>query len=326
MSDAIVAEREALQQRFSILREDYDALSRQIENIADAGIERRLKRQTNDLLEEMQQLEAQLEDLQQQEVGNKIYQALLSLNYEAQARLFFPLANAHPLIALLVQGPNEFGQRWLVNRLLRKYASGKRRPPFRFDLTRLSRGNSAADIWRELRVEFDLPRSATPQQVAERICDCWKTAHVLFFFDCLLDLMPDQALASFVNDFWAPLLEVAQARPASAGGYRLLLFFIDSSGCTRAQPLAFAEANDPALVPRSVVRLPPLTRFSADDLTNWVNKLEAIEYLPDLPTRVEVQAILDRSDNGVPERAFDEICYLYDYEWLRGMKQWPNIY
>lgn len=323
MSDVTATEREALQRRHELRLAEYDAAMKTIDNATDAIAATRLARRAQELLEEVRELERKIEELERDEVGEQIYQALLKLDYKAQRHLFFRLAPKYPLMALLIYGPEGFGQRWLVNRLLHNDAQVRRSRQFRFALSRLARSASVRDIWEELAVELGLRSSATSEQVAERLCDCWRTQPVLLFFDCELDQMAEQSFAAFVGEFWGPLLEVARRRQPPK--HQLLVFFIDSSGCTRPQPLTFAETNDPALIPQNVVRLPLLSRFSAAELTGWAND-DGIEHLPDLPDKLQVEALLAASDNGVPERVFRSICALYDYEWLSGKKAWLKIY
>lgn len=286
-----------------------------------------------ELRKRLEQIEADLKliserivDLDKQQIGDRIYRALQLLNYDAHLRAFAPLAAQAHAAAFLVYGPPDFGQRWLVNRLLSEYRSRPR--TFQFSLNKQIGGNDAGYIWRKLLAEFHLPRTSTPQQIAERVCDCRKTQDVLFFFDCMLDLMHEGALTDFVREFWQPLVTATEA--ALPSPYRLFVFLIDRSGCQRAilagttQECALQSGQ--ALDLQRVLCLPILPRFTVADLSKWVGAGPTITILPTLPDRLDIPQVLRASNEGVPELAFDEICAVYDFFWLNGVDQWLTLY
>lgn len=315
----------ALQEQRRLLLEKKAFFERELLIRSDPNQLFQLKQDLAQISDALAAVEGKLSSEPQRDFGQDLYNALLQLNYDLQVKMFRPLANKEKLAAVLLHGPGQHGQRWLVNRMLR--TSIKREPrKFRFNLNQVVAANDAAYFWRQLASGFKLPPRSTPEQVAERICACRKTQHVIFFMDCLLDGLEATGLADFIRDFWLPLVEVA--RRDGPADYFLLLLLIDQSGCRQPQPLQFREgySGDVPFDPTAVVRLPGLKCFAGHELETWLNMAPVIEYLPDLQDLIVIPDLLASSRDGIPEKVFDEICAKYNFDWLIGVDEWLTLY
>lgn len=170
-----------LQQRYDELQEQYNLLSEEIQFLR--GKERtddlsprelfRLKKQVEEAETERKAIEQQLEELEKTSGSEQLYRALLSLGYRQQIRLFRKLIEAESVAAYLIHGLPDYGQRWLLNRLVVQYVphfmTGK---VVKVDLARRGRRIDVSTLWRELGGHMGLrgSQSSPSMRVVQRVC------------------------------------------------------------------------------------------------------------------------------------------------------------
>jgi hypothetical protein len=253
-----------------------------------------------------------------------LYEELWGLGYRQQARLFRRLVDSTSVGAFLVYGPSsEYGQRWLINRLVQQFIPGclTTGKVVRIELSRIGRKSDVNALWRELAGRVGLVgKPALPLDITERICKCWQTQHVFMVLHDV-DCIPVSVLEELIHNFWLPLAQRAREVQSQANKFKLLLFLVDYEGRTESQGKTFVERLDSSWEPHIPVRSPRITEFSDDDLISWIE--DRFDKLPsDLTHNVEqtVQVILENSDNGIPIRTLQEICYRCGCDWYEELE------
>ncbi|MBN3924083.1 hypothetical protein [Nostoc sp. NMS4] len=307
---------EVLAEKLKILRRDY-AIA------ADTLIRFQLEKQIEQTEAEKKKLDQQLDDLERASSSGKVYHALLKLGYREQTRTFRRFIETHSVGAFLIHGSLYYGQRWLLNRLVRQNVpniiTGK---VVRIELSRIARRSDSAALWRELGGRVGLGRQSSIPEIAERVYQWWLTQNVLLILydvDCLSETL----LHDLIRDFWLLLATKVKTANPQVSQFKLLMFLVDYDGCVDSWNIPFVERLDPTWKPDNPVKLPEINQFSDDELTNW------LEYSEDeLPTNLidqleeTVQTILKNSDNGIPELALDEICQLSGCSWYDEEEKW----
>jgi hypothetical protein len=270
----------------------------------------------------------QIENLETVASSEELYRALLKLGYREQVRSFVKFLKAQSIGAFLIHGSPDYGQRWLLNRLITQHIRfGTMGKMVRIELNRIGRRRNISALWRELAVRVGLRKQSSPPNIAERVFQWWKTQNVILVFHDV-DCMPEGYLQELLHDFWFPLTN--QARNAvSQTKFQLLMFLVDYEGSVGSQDTMFVKHGE-TWEPKIPIKLPPITTFSNSVLTNWIETVE-IEF--DTLPLVEVinemedlaQKILKNSDNGVPELAFLEICDLCGCNWYEERERWLKI-
>ena len=295
-----------------------------------AGLSRQETTDSQSLLDETQ---AKSEEIEQQEQAEQpiasldsgtLYNALLRLNFTHQVSLFRHFVETHKVGSCLIHGEPEYGQRWLLNRLVQLIPNGSSAKVIQFGLSRKSRASYVESLWRELGGRVGLPGQNTPQKIAEAVCKLWQTQTVILVFQNL-DQMPQEYMSQFLCEFWLPLVEISGncSRQLSNCNYRLLMLLVDYGGCVEQWKIDCVEALDSTWKPQILVKLPKLNRLSDWDLVIWMET--GINDLPvKLTTQREltVQSILKHSENGLPELALQYICSLCECNWYESEQIW----
>lgn len=323
--DHLQHKRRALQEQYDLSSEKLLELRRSFAIESDVAIRFKLEKLIQQVEAELDEVAQQLDDLDQSLESGRLYHALLKLGYRAQVRAFQKFIQAQSVAAFLIHGSPEYGQRWLLNRLVLKHVSNSMTGKVvRIELSRVARRNDIAALWRELAGRFGLSRHSTVPEIADRVYQCWQTQNVLLiFYD--VDLLPEIFLYELIQEFWLPLAN--RAREASqANAFKLLMFLIDYDGCVGCWNLPFAERLDPTWQPDKPVKLPVITAFSDDELSTWLD-YESDELPARLTDNVEetVEIVLKNSDNGVPEPALGEICQLCGCDWYQEEEKWLKL-
>lgn len=317
--DGLQGQSEVLADKLKVLRRDY-AIA------ADTLIRFQLEKQIEQTEAEKKKLDQQLDDLERASSSGKVYTALLKLGYREQTRTFRRFIETHSVAAFLIHGSLYYGQRWLLNRLVRQNVSnimtGK---VVRIELSRIARRSDSAALWRELGGRVGLGRQSSIPEIAERVYQWWLTQNVLLILydvDCLSETL----LHELIRDFWLLLATKVKTASPQASQFKLLMFLVDYDGCVGSWNIPFVERLDPTWKPDNPVKLPEINQFSDDELTNW------LEYSEDeLPTKLidqldeTVQTILKNSDNGIPELALGEICQLSGCNWYDEEEKWLRL-
>ncbi|MGB3790653.1 MAG: hypothetical protein WA949_21780 [Phormidesmis sp.] len=298
----------------------------------------RLRKQISEAKVERTQVEQQLKDSEKDlEVGNStagaedVYLMLRRLGYQQQIRLFRQTIESEPIAAFLIHGYPEHGQSWLLNRIVVQYVpyflTGK---VIGVHASRKIRQNDASALWREVAGRVGLRgRQYTPSEIAQQVGQCLSTQNVLLVFHDV-EILPEATLHELIQDFWLPLVNEVQAQLSSQGKeqskYKLLMFLIDYEGCVEESEVLFAEKLDESWKSTVPIKSPKITEFSDGDLLDWV-EAEFDRLPPALTARVddEVRAILESTENGIPELVLDVICNYCGFDWYEESKKWLNL-
>ncbi len=265
----------------------------------------------------------------QASTSEKLYYALLRLNYQTQILSFRQFIERRSAAAFVIHGSEKHGQRWLLNRLVRQHFSdiiNDKVVPVR--LKRLGRSSDISALWRELAERVGLqtrPSVASPSEVAERVCQWLQTQNVILVFHNV-DHMPKSFLPELLHKFWLPLVNKTRDDKSQTSNFQLLMFLIDYTGCVSSWDFAFAETLEPTWNPEVPIRLPMITKFSKKILNNWLgNEVDALplELIGELDNTV--QGILKESNNGIPEDALNEICSLCGCDWDEETQKWLKL-
>jgi inactive STAND len=326
-----------LQRSYSELQKSYDLLTEEIQFLRNS--ERtddlsprehfRLAKQIEEAEVEREKVGQQLQELEKTSTssGEDLYRTLLRLGYRSQVRLFRRLIQVESVAAFLIHGLPDYGQRWLLNRLVVQYVpnflNGK---VIVVNVSRKVRKNDVSALWRDVAGRVGLRgKQYTPSEIAEQIFQCLQTQNVLLVFH-EVDTMPDTTLSELIDNFWLPLVSEVQEQPSQAKKFKLLMFLIDYQGCVGAWEIPFAEELNSQGDSKAPLRPPMITEFSESDLMDWMemeyDKLPAV-----LTTQVDttIQAILANSDNGVPEHVLEIICAESGCDWYEVSEKWLKL-
>ncbi|BAY93492.1 MULTISPECIES: hypothetical protein [unclassified Tolypothrix] len=321
------------QQRYHALQKQYDLEAEKLKELrcsyaieANVSVKFQLRHQIEKTETELQELEQQLEQLERASSTQRLYRALLKLGYRQQNRAFRRFVEAHSLGAFLIHGSQEYGQRWLLNRLIVQHVpslmNAKEIP---IKLSRIGRRSDIAALWRELGGKVGLGKESSKLEIAERVYQWWRTQDVLLIIHNV-DCLSEDFLHEIIKDFWLPLTTKVREVDSQASQLKLFMFLVDYEGCTNTWNLDFAEKFDPNWNPNKPVKLPKIGKFSGDELTKWLEHEE--DELPrQLTDQIDetVQTILNNSDKGLPQLALVEICYLSDCNWYKHEEKWLRL-
>jgi hypothetical protein len=269
---------------------------------------------------ELQIVQALIQATQQQRDSsshdNLLYRSLLTLNYTSQLQSFRASITSQTLAAFLINGKAMYGQRWLLNRLLKRYESSIQ--VVSVDLRGLGRRPSFTTLYRTISAKARIPAD-TVQQIANILCNWWKTQHTIIILHSV-DRIGAPLLDEFLQNFWRSVVTVASKSPLYSGKYKLLMFLVDNIGVVPTWNITFAHKLDDSWNPEIPIRLPAITLISYKDLDAWINDPHN-DLSDDFTVRTDAQTVLDNTD-GIPESVLKELCALYDYDWEQGAAQW----
>lgn len=333
--DPLESRREAVQAEYSVLLEKLPELRYRLGYTTGVGEKFQLEKEIEATEAELEQLEQQLQGLERTSIDGRLYQALLKLGYLKQEYLFRKFVQSNPIAAFLIYGQPDFGQEWLLNRLVVQHTRdsiiGK---VARVRLDRVARRNDVTALWRELGKQVGLGRrEAEVPVIIERVSRWWHTQNVLLIFHDL-DFLSEQFLQEFIQEFWTPLATQATRetptvqRDGTGRPHRLLLFLVDYRGCVGDWSVSFAERLDPTWHPKTLVKLPVLSKFTETELASWLTyssselplELVDLERLDDT-----VQEIFQDSEDGTPELTFEEICDRVGLNWCEAERRWMKL-
>lgn len=317
------------------LQEQHDFLDQKIKslrkskNISDLSPEQsfRVGKQIEEAEAEREQIAQQLEELEKKLGSENLYSTLMKLGYRQQVRLFRQLIEAESVAAFLIHGSPDYGQRWLLNRLVVQYVphslTGK---VVKIDLSRKVRKNGISALWRELGGRFGLPEERrSPSDVAEQICQCWQTQNVLLVFD-EANCIPEDNLQELFHDFWLKLASRARDSHSQVSQFKLLMFLVDYEGCAGKWNVSFAEELNLTWKADTPIRAPKIIKFSDSELMNWI-EYEYDKLPAELTKNVDyaVQEILNKSEDGIPELALEAICRRCGCDWYEESEKWLKL-
>ncbi|MDJ0799768.1 MAG: hypothetical protein QNJ51_23655 [Calothrix sp. MO_167.B12] len=278
---------------------------------------------------ERDQIKQEIENQNTSTASCDLYRALLKLGYHKQVLSFKKFLKTQSIAAFLIHGSPDYGQRWLLNRLITQHIRyGTTGKMVRVQLNRIGRRRDISALWRELAGRVGLVgKQHTPPEIVERVYGWWQTQNVILVFHDV-DCMPQEYLQELIQDFWLPLASQAREVISETGNYQLLMFLVDYEGCVGTQNTLFVEQLEPTWAPKIPIKLPNITQFCDRTLTNWIETIEIefdtlplVEAINDREDEL-VQEILDNSENGVPELAMSEICHLCGCNWYEEKDRW----
>ncbi|MGC1308132.1 MAG: CHAT domain-containing protein [Phormidesmis sp.] len=261
-----------------------------------------------------------------------LYQTLLRLGYQDQISLFRRANDANSMTAFLIHGFPDYGQRWLLNRIVRQYVpyvlTGK---IIKVHTSRKVLRNDVSALWREVAGRVGLKgrgKPYSPVEIAQQVSQCLKTQSILLVFHEIEDL-PECTLGELISDFWLPLVGAVQAQTsqdsAQNSKFKLLMFLVDYEGCVGSRK-PFSKGLSANLEPATPIKSPMLAKFSNSDLTSWME----VEYdkLPKSITEKlddQVQSILKNTENGIPESVLSAICERCGCNWYEETEKWLSL-
>ena len=174
-------------------------------------------------------------------------------------------------------------------------------------------------MWRQLARSFSLPLDAQGEQIIDKICERWQTQDVIFIFE-KVDCMPPNILSSWLNQFWEPLVERGKDNPPQKETH-LLMFLIDNYGSVCKTNIVMAQQFDEPEYPRIPLQLPPISSFPPEVLKDWLRDMRGVRDLQ-IPAKLTYQMLLEKSDNGIPQFVYEEICRHCGHDWEGGLAKW----
>ena len=256
--------------------------------------------------------------------SNQLYRSLLKLGYSKQVRLFRTLVKKYSIAALLIYGPPEHGQRWLLNLLLSKhlpYILTSR--VIRVALNCRGRRFDAKGLWRELSRHLLLPPTATTEEIIKEVYACWKTQNIILIFH-QINWLPQASIQELIQSFWLPLAkDIRLFQQQSQTTNKLLMFLVDYEGNVGSLEDFFTSQTDSSGQVYEPIKVPEISQFSEDELLNWLEK-EGDELPGELVDELDetVESILDASEDGVPELTLEEICSRCGFNWYEESEKW----
>ena len=253
--------------------------------------------------------------------------ALLKLGYRQQARLFRRAIESESVAAFLIHGLPEYGQRWLLNRLvvqyLPEYLNSK---VVKVNLSRLTRQTNVKALWRELggRVKLRGYR-LTPPEIADGVYRWWLTQDVIMVFHDV-QALPESAVQEMIEKFWKPLTQRVQEASENESPCKLLMFLVDYVGKAEQWNLPFVEKLDAGWKPQLPIKTPRIQEFTEKELMDWLD-----DQYSDLPSDLtqgideKVEEILESSEGGIPELALREICEQCGLDWYEELDKWLRL-
>jgi hypothetical protein len=278
---------------------------------------------------ERSEIAEQMENLNTVAGSDKLYNALLKLGYKEQVLSFKKFIKGLSIGAFLIHGSLDYGQGWLLNRLVTQHVRhGTMGKKVVIQLDRIARRRDIGALWRELGGRVGLRGEHTPSDIVQRVFQWWKTQNVILVFHDV-DCMPESYLQELVEEFWLPLASQARASP-SPTKYQLLMFLVDYEGCVGCQDTMFVEQIEPTWEPKIPIKLPSITPFEDRVLIDWIETVQMeFDTLPLVEIINEIEdlakEILQKSNNGIPELAISEICYMCGSNWYEEKERWLKL-
>ncbi|MDJ0649090.1 MAG: trypsin-like peptidase domain-containing protein [Xenococcaceae cyanobacterium MO_188.B19] len=253
---------------------------------------------------------------------DELYKVLLKLGYEDQASAFLKLVQAQSVSSFLIHGSPDYGQRWLLNRLVEQYVPNNIDPMVvKIDFGRKIRRNDINSLWRELGIRVGLQTNKpVPSEIIERVYQSWKAKTILLVFHDV-DRIPENYLYELIASFWRPLADRIRKEEYKAKNYHLIMFLIDYEGKVGSLNDIFTDSVDAKKL-ETPVKSPKINEFSEKDLSNWI-RYEYQELPIELTHEVDdvVKDILKQSESGIPEYVLAEICYRCGLDWYKEFEE-----
>ncbi len=239
----------------------------------------------------------------------ELSEAFLQLNYQKQDSLFTDCSDAHNFGCFLLQGSPNYGQAFLLKRLIEYVPRSNYSQKIRIDLNRKNRKNDFNTIFNEIGVELGDKSSCSRQSVAAKISETLISKNIFIFIENI-NLWEEDLIEML--KFWR---YVARLHGKNNYSYRLIMFFIDCKGCRNVSN-DFIENFFPEWQPDVpvILRITDGEKFSETELTLWLKQMRR-KLLPEAINliRRDIEFILSQTD--LPELVMQEICKLCKCDW-----------
>ena len=200
-----------------------------------------------------------------------LYSALLKLGYQQQAELFLRAIDTESVAAFLIHGLREYGQQWLLNRLVVQYVPLHTvSKVVKIDLSRTARRRDVTACLRELGKWLNLKGpEATAIAIADGVYRWWLTQDVILVFHDV-NTMPEASMLNLIEQFWLPLMQRVKMAAAGESDRKLLMFLVDYEGKADRWQLPWVEKLDASWDPRKPIKPPQLQEFTDRELMSWI--------------------------------------------------------
>lgn len=250
-----------------------------------------------------------------------LFDLLLQMDFKQQVRLVKQVMALYRTAAFLVHGEPYCGQQLLVTRLFRLKPQWKKISPIKIDVSHNGVGRNLPHLWRQLSSWFRLPKDAQPNEIIEKVCDRLSTQDVIFIF-YTVDYMLPKVLGMWLQEFWEPLVERVEPNCClTTKKTHLLMFLVDNSGSVCQSNIGLAKQYEQPEYPRIPLHLPPVNPFPSDVLDNWLDMVTGFTDVQ-MPTGLTSQVLLEKSEDGIPEFVYEEICCHCGHDWEGDLAKW----
>ncbi|MCJ8283602.1 MAG: hypothetical protein MJK14_28420 [Rivularia sp. ALOHA_DT_140] len=289
----------------------------------------KVEKQIEEAEAEQDKIKQEIENQNTSITSCELYRALLKLGYREQVLPFKKFLKAQSIGTFLVYGYPDYGQRWLLNRLITQHIRHRTTGKLvRVQLNRIARRRNISALWRELGGRVGkVGKQSIPSEIVEQVYGWWQTQNVILVFHDV-DCMSKEYLKELIQEFWLPLATQAREVVSQTPKYQLLMFLVDYEGDIGTENTLFVEKLEPNWEPRIPIKLPPIIPFGDRVLNDWIQTIQIefdtlplVEAIQNTEDEL-VQEILENSDNGVPELAMSEICHLCNCNWYEDKDRW----
>ncbi|MBD2773522.1 helix-turn-helix domain-containing protein [Iningainema tapete] len=249
-----------------------------------------------------------------------LFDLLLQMDFKQQVSLVKKVMELHRIAGFLVHGEPYCGQQLLVTRLFRLKPKWKNISPIKIDVSHNGVGRSIPHLWRQLTSWFGLPKDAEPNQIIEKVCDRLLTQDVIFIF-YTVDYMQPKVLTEWLQAFWEQLVATVEPSPSTQRDTHLLMFLVDNSGSVCQSNILLAQQFNEPDYPRIPLHLPPVAPFPLDVLDDWIDTVTAMQTVQ-IPAGLTSQILLEKSNNGIPQDVYEEICCHCGHNWEGELAKW----
>ena len=248
-----------------------------------------------------------------------LYNALTKLDYSKQEGRFWEFVETNQVVACLIHGQSEQGQRWLLNRLIKRIPGIKTNdctPPFSF--LKKTQNGSLNSLWKDIERKLHLNTKPIPSEIVKAIYRRSQKETVVLIFNNIDDI-EQTYLQQFLKDFWEPLVNLACSSLPKSYEYRLLMFLIDCSGEVEKWNIPWVDNLDTNWHPRNPIKLQKIQHLTPMEVGYWLSQTSDLpsqlnQYIQASTIEKTVEYILETS-GGLHEEALYHICKLCNCDW-----------
>ena len=246
--------------------------------------------------------------------NSQLFQSIIDIDFSKQedtVREAIKCQKSHKRTgAFLIDGYDEnCGQKALLTRLLRKLPELSNGRKIQRDLTQMS---DISELWGKISSEF-FGSNTTDEQVINAILQCLETQNLIFIFSGLhrtfTGFLPD-----LIKKFWWPIVEKATHQKTY-----LLMFLVDDKGIVCKSGVSLTWKFENSKYPKDPLCLPETGKFSYYHLETWKNSVVRKNMVPE---SISVDELLQKSQGGVPELVYRQICDYCGRSWEGGLAKW----